>query len=333
LRKIEGEVPDYLRMLIKNPSLFLRKTHLIPFGLQDNLYDPPFMVDQFNELTDLVVEKLEKIPNLARLGDRFKDTLIIGDTHGFIDSMRRIIRPFLEEKVDSLIFLGDYVDRGESGFVNFALVLALKCAWPDNVIILRGNHEDIAMNQSYGLQQELLSYYNYEKYKQIAESIDIIYNYLSLAAITPQRSIAFHGGIPQEMERIDDLEIIPKPHGKIAAISDETERKKAYNYFEQLRWNDPRENQEEEFAESFRGFYFFNKQVVERFLEKSGAKRIIRSHESRRGGFMSLFEGKVLHVFSAEPYGGIISMAFVIHEQKNGTTMLRDLDFNPIQKI
>ena len=333
MREIEGELPNFLKLLIKNPGLFLRETHLIPYGFQDKIFDPPFNLEQFKELADLAVDHLSKIPNLVELGDNFNDVLIVGDTHGFISSTRRIIQPFLKEKVKSLIFLGDYVDRGVHGLVNFALILALFCAWPENVVILRGNHEDSSMNLNYGFQQELLSYYPFGTFKQMEELLDRLYDHLSIAVITPQRSIGLHGGIPQDIESIYDLEIIPKPHSKLALISDPNERKKAQIIFEQIRWNDPREKQEAEWEKSFRGFYFFNQKVVNNFLEKSNAKRIIRAHESGRGGYMSLFNGELLHVFSAEPYGGIIEMAFVIHEQADGTTVLRDLDFNLVQAI
>jgi hypothetical protein len=333
LREFEGDLPNYLKALIKKPGLFLRETHFIPFALQDTLYDPPFNLEQFKEISDLAVDHLSRIPNIVKLNERFEDVLIVGDTHGFINSTIRIIQPFLEGKVKSIIFLGDYVDRGESGLVNFALILALMIAWPENVVLLRGNHEQIIMNKNYGFQTELLSYYDYANYRQIEELIDMIYDHLSIAAITPQGSIALHGGIPQELDNINELEIIPKPHAKIALISDEVERNKAHKYFEQIRWNDPRENQKERFLGSYRGYYFFNETVVNDFLKNSNAKRIIRAHESGRGGYMNLFDGKLIHVFSAEPYGGIISMAFVIHEQLDGKTVLRDLDFNYMQDI
>ncbi len=333
MREIEEDLPNFMNVLINNPNLFLRETHLIPYGFQDNLSDPPFMLDQFKELTKISVNHLSKNPNLIELNEQFNDVLIVGDTHGFISSTRRIIRPFIEGKVKNIVFLGDYVDRGQHGLVNFSLILALMCAWPENVILLRGNHEDRLMNQNYGFQQELLSYYDFRTFKQIEEHIGNLYDLLSLAAITPKRSICIHGGIPQDMENIHELEIIPKPHRDLSSIADEMQREKAYNLFEQIRWNDPRERQDENFKESYRGFYFFNKDVVNKFLEKSNAKRIIRAHESGRGGYMNLFNGKLLHVFSAEPYGGIISMAFVIHEQADGKTVLRDLDFNLVQQI
>lgn len=160
-----------------------------------------------------------------------------------------------------------------------------------------------------------------------------LYDYLTLAAITPKRSVCFHGGISQTIESIQELLIIPKPHAHILTIAETATRDKALEYYEQIRWNDPCEDQIEEFIVSERGYFCFNEDVVKRFLEKSKVHRIVRAHEAGRGGFMSIFGGKVLHVFSAEPYGGVISTGYVIHEQADGKTVLRDLDFNLVQEI
>ena len=135
------------------------------------------------------------------------------------------------------------------------------------------------------------------------------------------------------MDSIKDLKIIPKPHYNIANLGDKELIYKAYAIFEQLRWNDPREDQVQPFDISFRGgnIKYFNEQVLLRFLEKSGQNRIIRSHESSRGGFANLFNGKLIHVFSAEPYFNKVPQGYILHEKSDGKTILRDLDFKIVK--
>jgi hypothetical protein len=45
-------------------------------------------------------------------------------------------------KVQSYLFLGDYVDRGIQGIEVITLLLALKCKYPSKVFMLRANHHD-----------------------------------------------------------------------------------------------------------------------------------------------------------------------------------------------
>ncbi|MFX1256931.1 MAG: metallophosphoesterase family protein [Promethearchaeota archaeon] len=325
MREIENKIPNFLRDLIKYPELFQKENRNIPFT-----------IEEFEDITNIVRDHLKDISNLVILGDNFKDVLIIGDTHGFLESTLRIIRPFLNGTVGSMLFLGDYVDRGPYSLLNLVLILALMLAWPERIGLLRGNHENLEMNSIYGFKKELLLYYPSYDVKKVGELLDIIYEHLSLAAITPQESIAFHAGIPNVMNNINELKVIPKPHSlMIFRTSNAEMRNRAYRIFEQIQWNDPREDQTSRFIKSFRGpnIYYFNYDVVKDFLKNSNLKRIVRAHESSRGGFQKLFNGKLLHIFSTEPYFGKVSPAFVIHEQSDGKTILRDLDFNRVKEI
>jgi len=46
-----------------------------------------------------------------------------------------------------------------------------------------------------------------------------------------------------------------------------------------------------------------------------------------------MFGGKLLHVFSAEPYFNQILAGRVIYERLDGKTMLCDLDLEPVEEI
>lgn len=70
-------------------------------------------------------------------------TFVIGDIHGDSDALRRLLGrlPPLDEG-DTLVFLGDYVDRGPDSKGVVAIVRSLPDETPARVVALRGNHED-----------------------------------------------------------------------------------------------------------------------------------------------------------------------------------------------
>ncbi len=63
----------------------------------------------------------------------------IGDIHGCADALRRLDRELAFTASDTVVTLGDYVDRGPNsrGVIEFLLELSSRC----RLIPLRGNHE------------------------------------------------------------------------------------------------------------------------------------------------------------------------------------------------
>ena len=64
----------------------------------------------------------------------------IGDIHGCIEQLKSLIETINPSKDDTLVFLGDYIDRGpdSQGVIDFLLHLKNRC----KCIFLMGNHED-----------------------------------------------------------------------------------------------------------------------------------------------------------------------------------------------
>src|SRR5262245_41957495 len=70
-------------------------------------------------------------------------TFAVGDIHGDLTALETLFErlPTLNDD-DTIVFLGDYMDRGpeSAGVIKYVRALARK--GPANVITLRGNHED-----------------------------------------------------------------------------------------------------------------------------------------------------------------------------------------------
>lgn len=96
---------------------------------------------------------------LVPIGSR---VLLHGDLHGDVHSLVSSIEPYmasgegfkLKDNV-YLIFLGDYVDRGLYGLECIYTLMRLKIDNPDRVFMVRGNHEDSSISNSYGFNIEL----------------------------------------------------------------------------------------------------------------------------------------------------------------------------------
>ena len=70
-------------------------------------------------------------------------TFAIGDIHGDLDALLRLLGTLPPlDTTDTLVFVGDYLDRGPRSADVVALLRALPSQTPAKVVPLRGNHED-----------------------------------------------------------------------------------------------------------------------------------------------------------------------------------------------
>ena len=86
--------------------------------------------------------------------------LAIGDIHGCNHKLQRLLaRIDLDPYADTLVFIGDYIDRGPDvrGVIETIINLKETCK---NVIFLRGNHEELFLNYYREGQDEELFFAN-----------------------------------------------------------------------------------------------------------------------------------------------------------------------------
>ena len=71
---------------------------------------------------------------------------IVGDIHGCFDKLRALMEKIpLNTTQDQLLFIGDYIDRGQSSLDVVNYLLDIKKRIPGTIFLL-GNHEDMLKN-------------------------------------------------------------------------------------------------------------------------------------------------------------------------------------------
>ncbi|MFX1538824.1 MAG: metallophosphoesterase [Promethearchaeota archaeon] len=288
-----------------------------------------------NELSDLVStfsRTMAKYPTVVDI-PADSSVLYVGDLHGYFDCLEQALKLAEEKNADYVVFLGDYVDRGPKQIETILAIVELALR-DEKFITLRGNHEDDRMNKVYGFYNDLKKVYPDQKaLENIMGSFTILYEFLPLAAVkSGSGSLAVHGGIPKNPD-LQLIRSIPKPHSKMLFSRNGNIEfgKKLYSVFYQILWNDPQTWKDENpgkslieadkndawFYQSPRGnnIYLFNETALKRYLEQNNLSRLIRGHESSRGAYENVWNGSLLHIFSASPYFGKINEARFLFEE------------------
>lgn len=83
-------------------------------------------------------------------------TLVFGDLHGHYDETKKLVELVKPDDHDTLVFIGDYIDRGKQSFEVVEYMLELKQQY--NCIFLKGNHEEMFMDYMSGINNQLYTY-------------------------------------------------------------------------------------------------------------------------------------------------------------------------------
>ena len=80
-------------------------------------------------------------------------TIAFGDIHGYYNEIKKLVDLVKPNDHDTLIFLGDYIDRGKQSFEVIEYMLELKQQY--NCIFLKGNHEEMFADYMSGINNQL----------------------------------------------------------------------------------------------------------------------------------------------------------------------------------
>lgn len=78
------------------------------------------------------------------LHKKYKRVLAVGDVHGCANTLKKLIETINPTIEDKLIFLGDYIDRGDKSFEVVDYLIELNKSF--DCVFLKGNHEDLLLN-------------------------------------------------------------------------------------------------------------------------------------------------------------------------------------------
>ncbi|MFX1360389.1 MAG: metallophosphoesterase [Promethearchaeota archaeon] len=274
--------------------------------LKDLIKKPKLISElKFEELSNIFQEvkahfKEENLLLEFRLDGKEEEAYIIGDIHGNLQSILKIIEIIEKKNPKLVIFLGDIVDRGSYQLECLILVFALKIIEPTRYFLLKGNHETLEMNQYYGFFQDFISKFkDQSKFNEILS----IYDVLPICAVINDNILCLHGGIPE------DFDILKKLKNKKHEDFDKTTIKLINPAIFQILWNDPKEVETLNFSNSFRGtgIKFFGKKAFDAFMEINNLQLLIRAHECFPEGYRWFFNKKLLSIFSSANYRGYFS--------------------------
>uniref|UniRef100_A0A0M3I154 Serine/threonine-protein phosphatase n=1 Tax=Ascaris lumbricoides TaxID=6252 RepID=A0A0M3I154_ASCLU len=219
---------------------------------------------------------------------------ILGDLHGqFTDLVTMLSKLGMPPRCRYL-FLGDYVDRGNWSLETVSLLMAYKLRYPQQIFMLRGNHETRAVNRVYGFFEECTKRFPERGEGTILWTLyQHVFNCLPLAAVVGERIFAAHGGISEDLKCWRQFSRIRRPTDvtDIGLIND-------------LIWSDPCDACER-YAESPRGVsQVFGKVAIDEFEDALNVDLIVRAHQVVMDGYEFFHNKRCLTIFSAPCYCG-----------------------------
>ena len=248
--------------------------------------------------------------------------MIFGDIHGQYSDLMRFFdlwgAPYdtYKGKDDQIrffdyIFLGDFVDRGNHCLETICLLLALKIKYPEQIHLIRGNHEDRMINDTFGFSDELSSRLEEDPQEpgSVFDRINRLFEYLPLAAIIDDKIFCLHGGIGATLQKVEQVEALDKlrPLKVIHEVHTDTDR-----LVVDILWSDPTENDNElgilpnvvRDPDGTGNIVKFGPDIVKKFLKANNFLKIIRAHECVMDGMERFAGGDLITVFSATNYCG-----------------------------
>lgn len=250
-----------------------------------NIPIPTFDIDIIIQLLTTAQAIFEKQDMVLELQ---APTYVIGDLHGNIFDLIRILNYTALPPHSNLLFLGDYVDRGEYSIDVIILLFALMISHPENVHLIRGNHEFEEMNFTYGFFNEVDARY---KSRDLYDRFNRTFQYMPLVAILNKKVFCVHGGVSPNLPSIQQINKIKRPLENYEG-----------EFIADLVWSDPSKDVKT-YEESKRGLGVqFGISTLKQFLEKFKFDRVLRAHQCVFQGISIFGEGLLYTIFSSSNY-------------------------------
>ena len=245
--------------------------------------------EDVKQLVGMICDLYDSQPNVVEIPGR--RVIFVGDLHGDLDCALAVRDYFLKSKGYSMVFLGDFGDRGPAQVETFNLVMALALQFPSRVVMLRGNHESEEVATRYGLYMYISRKYSHSMFEQYLK----VFAVLPLAGLSGNGVFCCHGGVPENVNSLSQILAIDR---RFPNFPDDV----AY----QMVWNDPKDC-DFDFRPSCRGkrIKYFGQIAFDRFAADLGIELMLRGHEVFEEGFKSFFGERLFSVFTATTGGTV----------------------------
>jgi protein phosphatase len=239
-------------------------------------------------LCDAVIAILTTEPMLLEIGT---STTVVGDLHGHLPDLFRILGKMGLPPARTYLFLGDLVDRGEFSTETVIVLFLLKVIFPRFIYFIRGNHEFAQLAQQDGFSAEIHSIYG----SPVAEEhILEAFSYMPIAAVICKSALCVHGGVGPSVSSLSQVAAIPRP---LTGFDSEPVK--------ELLWSDPTAAAPG-FEPSPRGIgCLFGADALAAFLDAHALRCMVRGHECVPEGVAMQHRRRLFTVFSASNYCGL----------------------------
>lgn len=132
----------------------------------------------------------------------------MSDIHGELDVFKDSLAAVdLSNPASKLLLLGDYIDGGDQSCETLYFIKELQEGAPGQVIVLRGNHEEMFLDQLFGRDSTFLGmgYYEMQNYLSDKELSDIIGNLDDSSLLNARIAIIYKGIVTKIKSKHKDL--------------------------------------------------------------------------------------------------------------------------------
>ncbi|MFX1261334.1 MAG: metallophosphoesterase [Promethearchaeota archaeon] len=239
--------------------------------------------EEIEQLVGTLSDQYKALPNVVETSRR--NTYYVGDLHGELHSALVAQELIQNHRDASMVFLGDYADRGPQQVETVNLVFSLAIEYPDRVMTLRGNHESDSIARAYGFYNAVTARYSPEVFDIYCSGFKV----LPLGGLSSNGVFSCHGGIPEGVETLEQIQQVDRFH-------EDFRDQIAF----QLTWNDPAEG-DFRFSPNWRGggSMIYGRLAFNEFTESLGIALIFRAHQVFPDGIQTFFDERLISIFSA----------------------------------
>ncbi len=221
--------------------------------------------------------KLIELPSYGR-------AVFVGDTHGDLDATKAVLGRYLHHDNNILVFLGDYVDRGDHSRENVDVLLEFKVSNPNRIYMLMGNHEGWKFQDFYPCDfWDSLSQKDTEEYENLFSKLPF--------AASCSGIIALHGA-PPDLNTARDKDV--NTLRDINAIKPKSEQ------WYQITWGDLMNAEKENAYSEGTVRQKFGARYFARVMDDLHKEILIRSHQPDAPTVM--LNDRCLTIFTSNAY-------------------------------